>query len=143
MAEHAKEEQRKQQAREKQEELIRTHEELAKAEYWNQLDKERQELFLKSQRREKEEKYEQDEIYNGSEIPFRASTKTSRGSLRGNKKKKQEKERQEEILSLISWQNLKENQVGTGKDQSKKISNDQELIQSDPISCPQNQKGNN
>ena len=24
---------------------------------------------------------------------------------------------------------------------SKKISNDQELIQSDPISCPQNQKG--
>ena len=29
------------------------------------------------------------------------------------------------------------------KMQSKKISNDQELIQSDPISCPQNQKGNN
>ena len=28
-------------------------------------------------------------------------------------------------------------------EQSKKISNDQELIQSDPISCPQNQKGNN
>ena len=27
--------------------------------------------------------------------------------------------------------------------QSKKISNDQELIQSDPISCPQNQKVNN
>ena len=27
--------------------------------------------------------------------------------------------------------------------QSKKISNNQELIQSDPISCPQNQKGNN
>ena len=26
---------------------------------------------------------------------------------------------------------------------SEKISNDQELIQSDPISCPQNQKGNN
>ena len=26
---------------------------------------------------------------------------------------------------------------------SRKISNDQELIQSDPISCPQNQKGNN
>ena len=26
---------------------------------------------------------------------------------------------------------------------SKKISNDQELIQSDAISCPQNQKGNN
>ena len=27
--------------------------------------------------------------------------------------------------------------------ESKKISNDQELIQSDPISCPQKQKGNN
>ena len=27
--------------------------------------------------------------------------------------------------------------------QSKKISNDLELIQSDPTSCPQNQKGNN
>ena len=26
--------------------------------------------------------------------------------------------------------------------QSKKISNDQELIPSDPISCPQNKKGN-
>ena len=27
--------------------------------------------------------------------------------------------------------------------ESKKISNDQELIQSDPTPCPQNQKGNN
>ena len=27
--------------------------------------------------------------------------------------------------------------------ESKKISNDQEMIQSDPTSCPQNQKGNN
>ena len=27
--------------------------------------------------------------------------------------------------------------------QSKTISNDRELIQSDPTSCPQNQKGNN
>ena len=27
--------------------------------------------------------------------------------------------------------------------ESKKISNDQELIQSDPTSCPQNQRGNN
>ena len=27
--------------------------------------------------------------------------------------------------------------------ESKKISNDQELIQSDPTSCPPNQKGNN
>ena len=31
----------------------------------------------------------------------------------------------------------------TQKWQSKKISNDQELIQSDPTSCPINQKGNN
>ena len=28
-------------------------------------------------------------------------------------------------------------------EQSKGISNDQELIQSDPTSCPQNQKGKN
>ena len=33
--------------------------------------------------------------------------------------------------------------ASTGTIQSKKISNDQELIQLDPISCPQNQKGNN
>ena len=33
--------------------------------------------------------------------------------------------------------------VNGGLVHSKKISNDQELIQSDPISCPQNQKGNN
>ena len=31
----------------------------------------------------------------------------------------------------------------TSKYKVKKISNDQELIQSDPTSCPQNQKGNN
>ena len=31
----------------------------------------------------------------------------------------------------------------TWRIKSKKISNDQELIQSDPTSCPQNQKGNN
>ena len=31
----------------------------------------------------------------------------------------------------------------TPKIQSKKISNDQELIKSDPTSCPKNQKGNN
>ena len=31
----------------------------------------------------------------------------------------------------------------TGSQKSKKISNDQELIKSDPTSCPQNQKGNN
>ena len=33
--------------------------------------------------------------------------------------------------------------VISAKLKSKKISNDQELIQSDPTSCPQNQKGNN
>ena len=32
---------------------------------------------------------------------------------------------------------------GGSKLHSKKISNNQELIQLDPISCPQNQKGNN
>ena len=32
---------------------------------------------------------------------------------------------------------------GSFQVKSKKISNNQELIQSDPISCPQNQKGNN
>ena len=31
----------------------------------------------------------------------------------------------------------------TNKLETKMISNDQELIQSDPTSCPQNQKGNN
>ena len=31
----------------------------------------------------------------------------------------------------------------TSRLRSKKISNNQELIQSDPISCPQNQNGNN
>ena len=39
-------------------------------------------------------------------------------------------------LSRLYW-------IGEETPQSKKISNDQELIQSDPISCPQNQKGNN
>ena len=34
------------------------------------------------------------------------------------------------------------NEHGLDKE-SKVISNDQELIQSDPTSCPQNQKGNN
>ena len=34
------------------------------------------------------------------------------------------------------------NKLNRKTNRSKKISNDQELIQSDPISCPQNQKGN-
>ena len=39
--------------------------------------------------------------------------------------------------------NLLRTSLGFVIDQNKKISNDQELIQSDPTSCPQNQKGNN
>ena len=39
-------------------------------------------------------------------------------------------------------QNFKSNNSLCAEAESKKISNDQELIQSDPISCPQNQKGN-
>ena len=50
---------------------------------------------------------------------------------------------------VIAWQNqqndlpnlIRVSAVRMKK--SKKISNDQELIQSDPTSCPQNQKGNN
>ena len=38
---------------------------------------------------------------------------------------------------------FKFDQISLKMVKSKKISNDQELIQSDPISCPQNQKGNN
>ena len=38
------------------------------------------------------------------------------------------------LSDVSQWQNHVQN---------KKISNDQELIQSDPISCPQNQKENN
>ena len=46
----------------------------------------------------------------------------------------------------VKFENKLENyktKYGLGSMKSKKISNDQELIQSDPISCPQNQKGNN
>ena len=46
---------------------------------------------------------------------------------------------------FVSAPKLRENEKREHKYyfKSKKISNDQELIQSDPISCPQNQKGNN
>ena len=47
----------------------------------------------------------------------------------------------EKISVVTSWPVTK-TKTKTIK-QSKKISNDQELIQSDPTSCPQNQKGNN
>ena len=45
--------------------------------------------------------------------------------------------------SINKLHNISLKQVLTLSDQSKKISNDQELIQSDPTSCPQNQKRNN
>ena len=46
----------------------------------------------------------------------------------------------DELMNIneITCKNLNRNIL-----EIKKISNDQELIQSDPISCPQNQKGNN
>ena len=44
-------------------------------------------------------------------------------------------------INLDSERN--EEQLTTYSFLSKKISNDQELIKSDPTSCPQNQKGNN
>ena len=42
------------------------------------------------------------------------------------------------LIYRLSFDNIVSRMI-----QSKKISNDQELIQSDPKSCPQNQKGNN
>ena len=45
-----------------------------------------------------------------------------------------------EMSALIEERNVVNN---SERQHSKKISNDQELIQSDPTSCPQNQKGNN
>ena len=47
------------------------------------------------------------------------------------------------IDTLISTKYFSKLDLRSGYWQSKKISNDQELIQSDPISRPQNQKGNN
>ena len=43
-------------------------------------------------------------------------------------------------LSLLSGS---EKRIGFRNMLSKKLSNDRELIQSDPTFCPQNQKGNN
>ena len=47
---------------------------------------------------------------------------------------------QSSISKLILIQHIRSTHVS---EYSKMISNDQELIQSDPTSCPQNQKGNN
>ena len=44
---------------------------------------------------------------------------------------------------LLLWHSLDFSSFSGVKIKSKKISNDQELIQSDPTYCPQNQKGNN
>ena len=47
------------------------------------------------------------------------------------------------MLKIVLNRLQSQEQEIIAEEQSKKISNDQELIQSDPISCPQNQKGNN
>ena len=47
------------------------------------------------------------------------------------------------VMSSQKWDQSAVDSSMTYTNRSKKISNDQELIQSDPISCPQNQKGNN
>ena len=41
------------------------------------------------------------------------------------------------------FKNIRQNTCSEIAIKRKTISNDQELIQSDPTSCPQNQKGNN
>ena len=51
----------------------------------------------------------------------------------GSRAKHEENERDVHIVEILIILKL----------HSKKISNYQELIQSDPIPCPQNQKGNN
>ena len=47
------------------------------------------------------------------------------------------------VICHVFLHNVTESDYFPWVKKSKKISNDQELIQSDPISCPQNQKGNN
>ena len=48
------------------------------------------------------------------------------------------------VLNIASDLSIHQVSAGTQRKlQSKMISNDQELIQSDPTSCPENQKGNN
>ena len=45
--------------------------------------------------------------------------------------------------SMREFHKIIQSHLASADIQSKKISNDQKLIQSDPASCPQNQKGNN
>ena len=47
------------------------------------------------------------------------------------------------VVILSAYLLINKIKMQTTEIQSKKISNDQELIQSDPTSCPQNQKENN
>ena len=48
------------------------------------------------------------------------------------------------ISQLIRFARVSSHVVDfNARNKSKKINNDQELVQSDPLSCPQNQKGNN
>ena len=47
------------------------------------------------------------------------------------------------LTSNFNTSNFRIKKLEVRSRKSIKISNDQELIQSDPISCPQNQKGNN
>ena len=51
--------------------------------------------------------------------------------------------RLDSTIPILAIAEILSRQLVSVAEQSKKISNDQELIQSDPISCPQNQKGNN
>ena len=64
-----------------------------------------------------------------------------------NKRSKEYLARKKKLNLLVlnhfsSWHSCS-NTFDTRNLKSKKISNDQELIQSDPMPCPQNQKGNN
>ena len=47
------------------------------------------------------------------------------------------------MFNDINFNDINFNDININDIKSKKISNDQELIQSDPTSCPINQKGNN
>ena len=53
-----------------------------------------------------------------------------------------EKETKDNNAPVEFWFHIVKNSI-LRKERSKNISNDQVLIQSDPTSCPQNQKGNN
>ena len=60
-----------------------------------------------------------------------------------NKPKAQRDRRKKQVLDNFSAKIELLELRSESQEKSKTISNDQELIQSDPTSCPQNQKGNN